>query len=203
MKTEVTMKRVLFGSEIRQKSQSSFFSATDLVSAGNKWRYENNLSIFNLSQWLKKEGSLEFIKSLEEKYGEVIIKSRGRNSSTWVHPFLFIDMALAISPKLKIEAYEWLYDNLIEYRNKSGDSFKKMSGALWISSTNKSLFQNEISEVSGRIKKECEVEDWNQATEDQLKLRDKIHEYIALFSDIVKNREALLSTAICKAREAS
>jgi hypothetical protein len=41
METEVIMKRKLFDSEISQKSQSGFFSATDLVNAGNRWRTLN------------------------------------------------------------------------------------------------------------------------------------------------------------------
>jgi hypothetical protein len=32
---------------------------------------------------------------------------------------------------LKIEVYSWLFDKLIKYRNNSGDSYKKMAGALF------------------------------------------------------------------------
>ena len=60
MKTEVIMKRELFGSEISQQSKSGFFSATDLVKVGNKWRYENGLSTFNLSLFLKSKNTYIF-----------------------------------------------------------------------------------------------------------------------------------------------
>ena len=49
MKTQVLMKRELFGCEITQQSKTEFFSATELVSAGNKWRASNGLINFNLS----------------------------------------------------------------------------------------------------------------------------------------------------------
>ena len=39
MNTEVIMKREIFGCEIRQKSKNSFFCASDLVNAGNKWSF--------------------------------------------------------------------------------------------------------------------------------------------------------------------
>lgn len=59
-----------------------------------------------------------------------------------IHGFilLFLDLALAINPKLKVEVYEWLFDKLLEYRNDSGDSFKEMTGALYNNCSNKSQF---------------------------------------------------------------
>jgi hypothetical protein len=47
----------------------------------------------------------------------------------------------------------------------------------------------------------CNVSDWQEANEKQLKLRDKIHEYIALLSDIIRNRENLLEVAFKRAKE--
>src|SRR5574344_1338225 len=98
MKTAVVMKRELFGCEIEQNSKTEMFNATTLSKAGNKWRLANGMSEFNLSQWLKSKGTQEFIAALSEKHGDVLKIGRGRNSATWVHPLLFIDMALAISP---------------------------------------------------------------------------------------------------------
>lgn len=95
------------------------FSATDLVSIGNKWRADNGLSQFNLSLFMKSKGFLEFKSELEGRYGNVVTIGRGRGSETWVHPLILIDIALAISPKLKVEAYEWMYDNLLLFRNDS------------------------------------------------------------------------------------
>lgn len=195
MKTEVIMKRELFGHEISQKSKSEFLSATDLVRAGNIFRKNNNIIDFNLSQWLNNQTTKDFIQALEEKYKTtILIKDRGRNANTWVHPFLFIDIALAISPQLKIETYEWLYDYLLHYRNSSGDSFKKMSGALYNKFSNKRDFQKYIKEVSNKIKKACNVEtwdDWQKATQETLLKRDKIHENIALLCDILPVNEAV------------
>ena len=65
----------------------------------------------------------------------------------------------------------------------------------------KSNFEKDIVELALLIKKECGVEDWENATQEQLKLRDKIHENIALLSDILHDRELLYETAIRKAKE--
>jgi len=192
MKAEVIMKREIFGGEISQASKSEFFSATDLVRAGNKWRINNGLQPFDMSAWFLQSGTKEFIKALENKFGEVKTAGRGRGNHTWVHPFLFIDMALAISPELKIEVYGWLYDHLLKYRNDSGDSYKKMSGALFEALGNKSTFPAFITNTALVIKNEVlKSGDWEHATEEQLELRDKIHSNIALLADVLPPQDAV------------
>lgn len=192
MKTVVQMRRELFGTEVRQKSDSEFFSLTDLVKSGNKWRATNGMAAFNLSAWLSSKGTMEFIDELSGKFGKVLIKGRGRGACTWGHPLLFIDCALAISPRLKVETYEWLFDNLIKNRNESGDSYKKMSGALYASSKCKQSFYKEIQSVAKLIRVACECSDWQGATEAQLSKRDKIQEAIALLSEVLRdNKQAV------------
>ena len=200
MQTEVIMQRELFGMTIAQKSKSEFFSATDLVRAGNKWRMSNGLSAFDLTAYFRQKGTQEFITELEQKFGKVKISGNGRGNHSWVHPFLFIDIALAISPKLKIETYEWLFDNLIRYRNDSGDSYKKMCGALFANSKNKSTFHLNIPKLADFIKVECAVKDWQTATEEQLRHRDRIHENIALLSDVLQDNDKAIEYGILKAR---
>lgn len=202
MVTEVIMQRELFGMPISQKSKSEFFSATDLVKAGTKWRLENGYeSEFNLSAYLNNKSTKEFISELEKKVGcSVIQKGRGRGANTWVHPFLFIDIALSISPKLKIEAYTWLFDKLIQYRNDSGDSYKKMCGALYERAANKSTFHISMSKVADYIRFECGVDSWEKANEEQLKLRDRIHENIALLCDILNDSNEAIRVGIMKAK---
>ena len=187
MKTEVEMKRELFGLEISQKSKSNFFSATDLIKAGNKWRAIAGIDLFNFNEWLRNKSTITFIAELESKYGDIKINSKGKNSHTWVHPLLFIDIALAISPKLKIEVYEWLFDNLIKFRNDSGDSYKEMTGALYLKCSNVRDFPRFITETANKIRIACEVEDWNHATQEQLEKRTKIHDAIVTVSGLLSN----------------
>lgn len=191
MKTEVIMKRELFGHEIGQKSKSEMFSATDLVRAGNSWRASQGLSFFDMNAWFNQKGTKEFIGAVEKKYGQAKISGRGRGIQTWVHPLIFIDMALAISPDLKIEVYEWLYDHLLKYRNDSGDSYKKMSGAIFNAHGNKDTFPALIVKVADQIREAIGVNDWQEADEKILEKRDKIHEAIALLVDILPVTDAV------------
>ena len=195
------MKRQSLGEIISQKSKSGFFSATELERAGNKYRVMNDLPFLKLNTYFSNSANKEFIIELEAKYGKVKTDGRGKGNHIWVHPMLFIDIALWIDPKMKVEVYEWLMDNLLLFRNDSGDSYKKMTGALYIHAKNKSMFKKNIQVVARRIKTECGVEDWNRATEPQLKLRDKMHEFIALVSDLVKDYNMAVEIGIKKAKE--
>ena len=200
METEVVMKRELFGKEIRQKSKSEYFSATDLMKAGNFWRINNGMQPMDMSKWFQQSGVKDFMKALEEEVGgKVKISARGRGGQTWVHPFLFIDMALAINPKLKIEVYGGIYDELLKHRNSSGDSYKKMAGALYINAKRKDVFPEVIRSVANEIKNRCNVLDWNTASEDQLQMRNKIHENISLLCDVLKNNDDAVRIGIKKA----
>lgn len=201
MKTEVIMKRELFGKEISQKSKSEFFSATDLVKAGNSWRISNGLQAFNISKWFQNKAVKEFMAELEEQFGIVKTTPRGRGKHMWVHPFLFIDIALAISPKLKIETYRWLYDELLKYRNSSGDSYKRMCGALLLTQKNATQYKAKISNTALMIRNACGVSDWQTASELQLKLRDRIQDNIAMLCDVLSNNDDAVRIGIKKAIE--
>lgn len=201
METTVIMKRDLLGCQVSQNSKNEFLSATDLAKAGNKWRIANDLPQFNMNDWFANKSTKEFMAELENRFGQIKINSRGKNSHTWVHPLLFIDMALAISPTLKIEVYGWLFDQLIKSRNDSGDSYKKMCGCLFARAGNKAHFYQYVQDVASKIKLACKVKDWQTASEDQLKLRDKLHNDIALLADVLNNNDQAVRLAILKATE--
>lgn len=200
MKTAVVMKRELLGGQISQNSKTGMFSATDLVKIGNKWRIANELEPFTMKSWLNNKSTKEFITELEKKFGDVKKSARGKGTHTWFHPLLFIDMALAISPKIKLETYEWLFDQLIKSRNESGDSYKSMCGMLYAHARNKTYFHQYVQDTARKIKQACGVTDWNQASEAQLKLRDKLHNDIALLSDVMNNNDEAVRIAITKAK---
>lgn len=200
MKSTVLVQRSLLGGSVSQNNQTEMLSATDLVKIGNKWRMVNELQPFDMSAWFQNKSTKEFMSELESRFGKGNVKKagRGRGKHTWVHPLLFIDMALAINPRLKLEVYEWMFDQLIKYRNESGDSYKKMCGALYGRTKNHVSFYKYVQDVAGKIKLACNVKDWNAATEDQLKKRDKLHNDIALLADVLNNNDQAVRIAIKK-----
>ncbi len=198
MNTEVIMKRELFGKEISQKSKSEFFSATDLVRAGNIWRISNGMQPFDMSLWFRQKSVIEYMEALENQFGIIKISGRGRGKHTCTS-LSFYRHGSSNQSDLKIEVYSWLLDKLLLYRNNSGDSYKKMAGALYVNHTNKREFPFYIKDVANKIKLACHVDDWEAATENQLKLRDKIQENILLLSDVLRDNDQAVKISIIKA----
>lgn len=190
------MERALFGSKVRQRSDNGFFNLTDLERIGNAYRLSNNLPMMRLSSYLSNQETKEFISELESRFGVVKIANRGRGSGTWGHPLLFIDMALSMHPSLKIEVYEWIKDELIKYRNDSGDSYKNMCGAIITRLSNKSNFRQYVKKVAIIIRIACKVKSWETATEDQLKLRDRTQDVITLYTKVLTNPNDCVRLAI-------
>lgn len=198
MKTEQILLRPFLTGSVSQNSKTGMFCATDLVKLANIKRREVGKSDFNLSQHLKTNQVREFIEELQCQYPteRIIIQGKGRNSMTWVHPLLFIDIALSVDAKLKISVYKWLQDELLRYRNDSGDSYKKMVGCLYERSSDKRRFSETIRDVAKRIKKSLNVEDWNSASEYQLQKRDIIHENVVLLSSALRDVEQIVRISI-------
>lgn len=198
MKTEVLMQRNLFGEIVRQNNQNGFISANDIVMAGNKYRAINGMKLFDFRAWIDSGSNKEFIQEMKNQFGEVIITKKGREGSTWLHPYICIDLALSIDPKLKIEVYKWLFDELLKFRNESGDSYKKMCGFLFDNCTSKTTFHKDIAKVASQIQLACNVKDWQSASEEQLKLRDKIQNNIALLCDVLRDNNQAVRLGILK-----
>jgi hypothetical protein len=130
MKTVVIMERTFQGGyKIRQNSASSFFNANDLLEVFNK----NHHADKRLSDYLTTNSTQEYmgILLLEGEFEKIIETKRGKNGGTWMHPYLFVDFAMWLSPQFKFTVIRWVYDNLIKLRHEAGDSFKLVNEALF------------------------------------------------------------------------
>ena len=117
----------------------------------------------------------------DEKNAKLIISTKGRASTTWVHPLIFFDYAMFMSPDFKIYVYKWLYDNLIVYRDESGESYKKMTGILCETQNyTPSKAALIIPQLAKAIKRDLNCDNWNKADDKTLKLRDKIHQNMSM-----------------------
>jgi hypothetical protein len=73
--------------------------------------------------------------------------SRGLNSGTWMHPLLFIDFAMWINPEFKYDVLKFVYDQLIQYRNEAGDTYREMATSI-ASISKKSEIAENITSVA-------------------------------------------------------
>lgn len=208
MKTAVIMKRDLMGIEVSQNHKTKMFNANDLHKIGNEHRKILGLPAKQLAQYFTISPTEELIKEicLTEviKLEDVKKANKGKDGGTWVHPILFVDLAMWYSPKLKYQIIKWVMDDLMLARDESGDSYKRMSSTL--SRCFPKEFDQPLSyvKVAKAIAQACGVGDgndkWQKATESQLKLRDRIQANIEIIADLCPNAGECINKAIEKAR---
>ncbi len=202
------MKRELMGLEVKQDSKDKMFSATDISKVGNMHRASKGGSLKQMAHYFNQKSTKELINAicLEENLQQKEVKKvvhKGECKGTWVHPIMFVDMVMWYSPDLKVKIIKWVIDGLLSARNESGDSFNEMTRILtqhFPKEFNKPIT---YSRIANQISRACMVgsakDKWQQASEQQLKLRDRIQENVCLLADMSPNAGSCISKAIEKA----
>lgn len=127
MKTNQTLTRPMGEFSVYQRTSDGMFNATALLKQWNETSGQKK----QMSHYTDNNSTEEFIEALmiEDNFKErksVVIKTRGKNGGTWMHPLLFIDFAMWINPSFKVKVLKFVYDQLIEYRNQAGNTYRKM-----------------------------------------------------------------------------
>lgn len=177
MKTNQIMKRTFLGAEIRQQHQTGYFCEKDITTLGTKYRKNQGLSEARWDNYARTKQTREFFAKLmqSENNAEIIKVSRGRNSQRWIHPYIFLDYCMYLSPDFKVTALSWIEDKLTIFRDDSGESYKEMSKALFDTGTKYGVAAVMIQDLAKAIKRDVDCDDWNKATPEQLQKRDEIH----------------------------
>lgn len=178
MKTSVVIFRPQGGLSVRQDTKNSFFNATDLVKLYN----EGKKSKKSIDAYLVNDTTKRYMEALinenlnTQNSGElensIMTTKRGKHGGTWMHPYLFIDFAMWLSPEFKVKVVRWVYDNLISLRIESGDSFKEVNEALFEVKPNRPPFDyaNEAKMINKLVFGRPDRDQRNSATEDQLSM---------------------------------
>jgi hypothetical protein len=200
------MERPFLQGIVKQNHKTGYFELTDFEKEINRIRYTKGLQPKKLHFYFETASSKEFLASLsiEEDIpeNELRITKKGRNGGTWVHPLVFLDIALWADSELKVKVYKWIYDNLLLFRENSGESFKNYNKVL--SNTYPYAFKDSsmYARVATKIRCLCGLQphqDWNTATESQLRLRDDIHTNIINICELAEPTDVL--TTLNKAME--
>lgn len=198
MKTAVVVHREFRGVPIRQDSKNGFLCVNDLYQAYISTNPETKKQ---LAEFFRTNQTKEFAEVIRESMIvqqnenmdkstylglplleplEVIRTRRGKYGGTWVHPYIFLDFAMWLSPVFKMWAMGVIEDKLIEIRNEAGDRHNEMAASLKkIGAVSPREYAMECvmlnTVVFGSHKKEIR----NHATQDQLDLLNKLQKFNA------------------------
>jgi hypothetical protein len=133
MKTNVVMIRKMSMGlfTISQRTKDSMFNATELL---RQWN-ERNKSNKEVKEFMRLDATKDFIQILETEINangdnNPYLATRGNKGATWMHPYLFIDFAMWINPRFKLEVIRFVYDQLIQFRHSAGDNYRGLTSAV-------------------------------------------------------------------------
>ena len=126
--------------DVFQRTKDGYFDAKALE---KNW-FKSKPIKKEIRQFLNLKKTKEFIKEIEkpsvENYStekQAVIHKISRITKTgktpeqyWLHPYLFIDFAMWLNPKFKLKVIEFVYDQLIEFRDVAGDLYKDLTRAV-------------------------------------------------------------------------
>jgi len=200
--------RKIFGITIRQETKTDFLNLSDLQEAylharvKNGWSdkridhiltYNNNIyriyyilfeqKIINVSldtfiENVENVGFLKYLKKLE------VYKTTGarQNKTTWCNSYIWVLVAMELSPAIYGKVVVWLADKLITNRIEAGNFYKDLSRAI-------SKFENAdyikmAKALNYKIFGRHETGIRNLATKEQLEKMFELERYIAKAIDM-------------------
>jgi hypothetical protein len=128
--------------EVYQRTKDGYFAATKLLNHWNTSRNDNR----RLDHFWNAERLPEFMHELAIGEGLIDEKSstpdfgvlknmlsdvtKGKNSSTWMHPYLFVKFAMYLNARFEYQVVKFVGDQLIEFRHGAGDNYRELSSAV-------------------------------------------------------------------------
>lgn len=145
MKTSQVLTRRMGDFEVLQRTSDGYFDANALLA---RWNTTKGNTRKNMPDFVNAKNTKEFLIALAEELHanaeisaladfQPIKESKGRmtkkgktQDQVWMQPYLFIKFAMWINPRFEVKVIKFVYDQLIEYRNEAGDSYRTMTSAL-------------------------------------------------------------------------
>lgn len=112
-----------------QRTSDGFFNATKLVENWNNANGDKK----QLGNYMKTQGTIEYIEQLKKEgisMPIIAVRGQGDKSGTWVHPKVFIDVAMWVSVEFKSKVIDFVIDGLIKSRHDAGDYYNEMTKAI-------------------------------------------------------------------------
>lgn len=177
------MLRTLNGNIVGQRTDNGFFSANDLLNA-YLMTEEGKKNPKILAEYFRKKSTDEIIEEIRKDLNmenstylnnDVYNIKRGSKGGTYMHPYLFVDFAMWLSPSFRLQAIKWIYDKLIPMRHLVGDTYKDLTKAIKdnLNPADYTDYQREANMINELVF-DGRAGQRNLATEKQLDLLDRL-----------------------------
>ena len=119
---------------VLQRTKDGMFNATALLNQWNKATGDKK----EITKFFENQATKRFIEALMEEenlhtQNLAYVKSRasrGDNTGTWMHPYLFVKFAMWLNPRFEVKVVKFVYDQLIQYRHSAGDNYNVLAKSI-------------------------------------------------------------------------
>lgn len=130
--------------DVIQRTKDGYFNATKLI---GDWDKKNDITK-NVNHYLSLSSTKEFIDTIVKRESDIpnherpiyqpFIKTRcvtfpngsKKAGEYWFCPYLFLDFAMWINPSFKYDVLKFVSDQMIHFRNLSGDSYRNLASSV-------------------------------------------------------------------------
>lgn len=118
--------------EVLQRTKDGMFNATALL---NQWNRAAGMKK-EMNDYLRLQSTHDFLSALQSEFdfkdgNSPYLTCRGKYSGgTWMTPLLFIDFAMWLNPKFKVQVLKFVYDELIKCRTAAGDNYNVLAKSI-------------------------------------------------------------------------
>ena len=196
METTVVLSRKMGEFEVTQRTSDGYFNANALLT---QWNSVKENPTKKMAHFIENANTNEFIDTIQSRNSyhadfQSLIISKGRmtingrtQDKVWMHPFLFIDFSMWLSPEFKYDVIKFVYDELIKQRNDAGDAYKELASAI-VKITPKKEIPTAMTKIAQALNFVCtnhhEREMRNQMDEPTMKEMVKLEQEIALLINV-------------------
>lgn len=125
-----------FGSLVRAESENNMVSLTDIFTAGNRWRANNEMSFLQINAFKKSVALEEYLEAASIEWGipkekMIYAVGKGNKARTMAHISVAMLAAEHISPAFHARVHRiFIEGKILEFRDFGGTEFKNLNGAI-------------------------------------------------------------------------
>ena len=162
MKQNVIMARSMGNYKVEQRTKDGMFNATSLLKQWNESNKRKDMNEFfgnNSTKDFIAELSFQVSNDNQNTFSgipdkvdnqeveettlvasekKVIVTTKKKSTGgrpieeVWMHPYLFIDFAMWLNPKFKVQVIKFVYDELIKLRCEAGNNYRSLTASASI-----------------------------------------------------------------------
>lgn len=157
---------------IKRLEGTDLLCLCDLLNIGNEWRKNKKLNTFNISDITSSKKFIELSDELKNRFHLSFILNS--DYKFYVHPFLFLEVAIFLMPEYKIDFYMDLVEERIFIEKGFRNTLKKKLVDTYCIDGHFKV----IEEIDKCLLKNFQEDNWERCSDKMIEIRERVYKDI-------------------------